>query len=424
MEPVRRPTTLVGVLTALVLAHPDAAFGQELPPRGREIALVGGLVFPSPAQEPLPNGVVLVRDGVVVDVGSRESVPLPRGAEVIDCSGRAVTAGFWNSHVHFMERKWANAAEIPAAELAEQVEDMLGRYGFTSVFDTGSPWDNTRRLRDRIEAGELPGPRIRSTGEIILPKGGRPPDLVFDVTGRMHMRLPEVATPDEAREAARAHLDAGTDAVKLYAATWAPPIVAIPEGAIRAVADEAHRRGKLVFAHPSNREGLLNAVRGGVDVVVHTAPSSGPWDEGVLGPMKRAGVALVPTLKLWTHELRHDRTSSREAFAAAGIAQLRAWVGAGGAVLFGTDVGYMDDYDPGDEYALMAKAQMTARQILASLTTAPSERFGESARRGRIAPGQAADLVVLDRDPSHDVRAFGAVRYAIREGRVVYRAKP
>lgn len=82
----------------------------------------------------------------------------------------------------------------------------------------------------------------------------------------------------------------------------------------------------------------------------------------------------------------------------------------------------MDDYDTTEEYELMAQAGMDARQILASLTTAPAERLGDSKRVGRIAPGFAVDLVVLDKDPSEDVRAFAAVRYTIRNGRMIYRA--
>ena len=70
----------------------------------------------------------------------------------------------------------------------------------------------------------------------------------------------------------------------------------------------------------------------------------------------------------------------------------------------------------------MARAGMNAPQILASLTTAPAERFGEATRAGRIAPGFAADLVVLDKDPSEDVRAFAAVRYTIRNGKLIYKA--
>jgi len=103
-----------------------------------------------------------------------------------------------------------------------------------------------------------------------------------------------------------------------------------------------------------------------------------------------------------------------------GVAQLKAWLSSGGKILFGTDVGYMADYDPSDEYTLMAEAGMTVRQILASLTTAPAEQFGESKRLGRIAPGFVADLVILRQDPSADVRAFATVEYTIRDGALIY----
>ena len=90
--------------------------------------------------------------------------------------------------------------------------------------------------------------------------------------------------------------------------------------------------------------------------------------------------------------------------------------------MFGTDVGGAGNYDPTDEYAMLAEAGMTFRQILTSLTTAPADKFGESARLGRIAPGLTADLVVLNGDPSRDIRAFAAVRYAIRDGKLIYQS--
>ena len=380
------------------------------------------MVYVSPTELPIAGGVVLIQGSRITAVGRRTSVPLPRGTERLDCSGLTIVPGFWNSHVHFIQRKWADASEIPSAELAEQLQDMVTRYGFTSIFDTGSTWQNTRHLRDRIESSEVPGPRIHSTGEILFPKGGSPPTPVLDALGTMRIAMPEVANAEEARAVARRNLEAGTDGIKVYAVSLGLPGHALPESAIRAAADEAHRRGKLVFAHPHTREGLLAAVKGGADVLVHTAPNAGSLEAAILTSMKKAGVALIPTLKLWRHELRHDRLSQREPFVRTGVDQLRAWSASGGVVLFGTDVGYMDDYDPTDEYALMAEAGMSSGQILASLTTAPAERFGEAARLGRIAPGFAADLVVLGQDPAKDVRAFAAVCYTIRDGRVIYKS--
>jgi imidazolonepropionase-like amidohydrolase len=92
----------------------------------------------------------------------------------------------------------------------------------------------------------------------------------------------------------------------------------------------------------------------------------------------------------------------------------------GGQVLFGTDVGYMTDHDPMLEYELMAKAGMTPMQILASLTTSPAARWQEQHRRGRLAAGMDADLVVLDADPADSPRHFAKVRCAIRGGQVIY----
>jgi imidazolonepropionase-like amidohydrolase len=103
--------------------------------------------------------------------------------------------------------------------------------------------------------------------------------------------------------------------------------------------------------------------------------------------------------------------------------QLRAWAALGGTVLFGTDVGAVD-YDPTEEYTLMARAGLSFRQVLASLTVAPAERFGESRERGRIAAGLQADLVVLKDDPSNDIRALASVQYTIRAGRIIYPLSP
>jgi imidazolonepropionase-like amidohydrolase len=210
--------------------------------------------------------------------------------------------------------------------------------------------------------------------------------------------------------------------LKIFAAAQAPPFSTLPVPAIRAAADEAHRRSKPVFTHPTSREGLLASLAGGVDIIAHTTPQSGDWDNVVLTAMRQAKAALIPTVKIWKYQMRHDRLSIGESRAQAAVGQLRSWLSSGGVVLFGTDAGGMDDYDPADEYSFMAQAGMTFRQILAALTTDPAAEFGDARRLGRIAPGFAADLVVLGRDPSRDVRALAQVRYTLRDGKIIYRA--
>lgn len=393
---------------------------QRAPAR---LALVGARIYPSPSEPPIPNGVVLIEDGRVAAVGPKRSVRIPRDAVVLDCAGGVVTAGFWNSHVHFAELKWENAAAIPAPRLAQQLQEMLTRYGFTTVFDTGSFLENTRAIQKRIESGEVPGPRIFTTGEILFPKGGAPGPELAKSYGFIAGEMPEVDTPRQAAQIARQKLDAGADAIKIYAATWRPPIVKMPLGVIRAVAAETHRRRKLVLAHPSSTEGLEASIKGGVDILVHTAPKSGLWNQTLVARMKAADIALIPTLKLWKFESRDMAPSDSEKFVNQGVAQLRAYAQAGGQILFGTDVGYISDSDPADEYGLMAQAGMTFPQILASLTTAPAERFGQPRRTGRIMPDMDADIVVLNADPARDVRGFARVRYTLRGGRLIYRGQ-
>jgi imidazolonepropionase-like amidohydrolase len=421
-----RHSRLVNVLVLVILL---CSVSQQITGQTRSalegyLLLIGGTIYTNPTAKPLRNGVVLIHNGRIAAVGRRGVVRIPKGIATLDCSGLTITAGFWNSHVHFSERKWAEAANIPAPELTRQLQAMLTQYGFTSVFDLGSPWENTRQIRNRIESGEIPGPRIRSTGEMLLGQGWMPSETVIRTLGSMPVKQYEVTDAAEALAASKKLLDAGTDGLKMYAAASFPPHATLPDEVIRVAVGEAHSRNKLVFAHPTSSDGLLAAVRGGVDVIAHTTPQAGgAWDESVITAMQQAKVALIPTLKVWKFVLRHERTSLSDQWAQTNVGQLRAWLASGGIVLFGTDVGAgIDDYLQGDEYVLMAEAGMTFLQILTSLTIAPAEKFGERGRLGQIAPGFIADLVVLKGDPSQDIRAFTNVRYTIRDGKLIYQA--
>jgi imidazolonepropionase-like amidohydrolase len=238
---------------------------------------------------------------------------------------------------------------------------------------------------------------------------------VLNILGTMPRETPRttIENAEQAASFARRLLDSGVDGIKLHSISD-PSILA---GAVA----EAHRSGKPVFCHPAaDADGLLAAVRSGVDVVAHTTPWTGPWDAALVKEMRERNVALIPTLTIWRYLRRHDRLSSQEQVTGTTVGQLRAWHTAGGTLLFGTDAGAVPD-DPSEEYALMAEAGLSFRDILASLTTAPAQRFGDK-DAGRIAPGLRADLVVLKSDPARDESALAAVQYTLRAGKVVYRA--
>src|SRR6185436_10944451 len=137
-------------------------------------ALVGARVQPFPESGAIDDGVVLVEGGKIIEVGPRAGVRLPAGATVIDCTGATLTAGFWNSHAHFTQAVWNDAAAAPAERLAEGLRAMLTKYGVVRVLDTGSLPANTLALRRRIESGEIPGPAIALASGSIVPVGGSP----------------------------------------------------------------------------------------------------------------------------------------------------------------------------------------------------------------------------------------------------------
>jgi len=369
-------------------------------------ALVGGRVQPSPEAPPIGDGVVLISQGVITAVGSRAEVSVPPDAAVIDCTGTTITSGFWNTHVHFMPAAFQQADQAPAQRLTEALRAMLTSWGVVHAVDTGSLLDNTLALRRRIESGEIPGPSIRTAGTGFVPVGGSPYYI-------LPARLPELTSPDATAVAVNGNLDRGADVIKLFTGSWARRdlIVVMPVDLVRAATDAAHRRGKLVLAHPSNSAGARAAIEGGVDVLVHTFPSEldrRPWDRELPRMMLERKMSLAPTLKLFPTELRKAGAPASVVEVVLGNArdQLRIFAEGGGQVLFGTDVGYIADYDPTDEYVYMHQAGLSYSQILASLTTAPAARFGAAARTGRLAAGLDADIVVIQGDPAQDIRAL------------------
>ena len=371
---------------------------------------------------PITGTVIIIHGTQIADVGPRASMRIPNDAQVVDCSGNFVTAGFWNSHVHILTPVLLRARDASASDLNRELDSMLNRWGFTTVFDIASVLENTLVLRSRIESGEIRGPRILSVGEPILTEV---PIYVRDYLTANHVSMPVVTTPEEAATRVAALVRGGADGIKLFTGSLQGARVAnMPLTMVQAATGEAHRHHLPVFAHPQNLAGLESAIDGGVDVLAHTVPDSPPWTRELIARLKSAHMALIPTLTLFDFEARKGAVSDldRDAWISKMVAELRAFSHAGGEVLFGTDVGYTDHYDTALEFTLMARASMSFKQILASLTTAPAKRFGVSDRKGRVVRGMDADLVVLDGDPAKDITALSRVRLVIRAGKIVYRS--
>jgi imidazolonepropionase-like amidohydrolase len=387
-----------------------ASFGAAV--NAQTLALAGGTVYSSPDATPLTDAVVLASDGVITAIGARSDVKIPDNAEVIDCAGKTVVAGFWNSHVHFTQAVWRNAATAPAAPLEAHMREMLTQWGFTTVWDLGSDPRDSLALRRRVNAGEVAGPTILLAGDI-FPKGGHPVYLPAEV------QLPEAATPDEAAQMTRAYLGMGLDGMKLFTGAYMgdKPVVNMDVAVAKAAVDLAHAEGKPVFAHPQNRTGMETVIAAHVDVMAHIVPGEPAYSPEQLARFKSQNTALIPTLSLFAKTIGGQALAER--LVGSGVNQLKAFSDNGGPVLFGTDVGFTTIYDTTLEYELMHRA-IGERQVLASLTTNPAQYF-KAAKKGKVERGFDADVVVLDGDPLADVRNLAKVAYTIRAGKVIYR---
>jgi imidazolonepropionase-like amidohydrolase len=383
-----------------------------------DVALTGALIYPSPGEAPIPNGVVIVAHGKIIAVGKKGDVTIPRNMQTIDCTGQTIVAGFWNTHVHFMEPKWNDAANLPATQLTTQMQDMLTRYGFTSVVDIGSLLQNTLALRRRVTTGEVKGPRILTAGMIIYPKDGLPyyitdylpPALVAEVAKS------EAATPADAVRLIDDQLAQGSDVVKLMAVSIMRPnghlqFKPLPLDVVQAATAEAHRKGKLVFAHPTNMEGVNLVLDGHVDVLAHASEEPSKWDTALARRLKAANVTLIPTLTLFDKDQDFDGI----------LKEVKSYSDIDGQIMFGTDIGFLTDYPSlTKEFGYLSRAGLTFSQILATLTTTPAARMGYGDSTGMIRPGMDADILVLDGDPAKDISAFYHVALTFRRGCLIY----
>ena len=363
--------------------------GLDAMGRAQDLAITGATVYSAPDAAARSGVTVLIRHGVIAGIGKHSQVP--KGVETISCQGCVVLAGFWNAHVHFMEPKWNDAANQPAEKLTRQMIEMVTHSGFATVVDTGSDGENTVALRRRVESGEVLGPRILTAGIPLFPAHALPYYLA-ELPAELKAKMAQPETPADAAKVVDTNRAAGYDIVKLFTGSIVGPdhIIPMQVAIARAAVTEAHSHGQLVFSHTTNLEGTKVAIDAGVDVLAHTPEVTSGIDEAMLRRMIAQHMTIIPTLKLFSLD--------------DNIADIRGlayrYHQLGGRLVYGTDTGFLLDYDQSEEFRQLMQAGFGFRDVLAMLTTAPAELFHLSQREGKVLPGMRGDLTILSEDPA------------------------
>jgi imidazolonepropionase-like amidohydrolase len=372
-------------------------------------------IYVSPDQPALEHGTVVVKNGVISEVG--ENLQVPSDAQLMPCNGCVVMAGFWNTHVHFTQPQWNNSAWKPANELNSDLRHMLTSRGFTTVVDASSDIRTTVSLRRRIASGELLGPYIYTAGSGLYPPNGIPFYVRESLPFYIRWLVPQPRTPEEATKIETINIERGADLLKLFTGSYVArgKILPMPVEIARAAVNVAHAHGQIAYAHPSNLAGTRVAMDSGVDVLAHAPDTTDGITPELLQQIVQQHMTMIPTLKMFA-----TTVTTAPGYLQPIYGIVRQFHQLGGTLIFGTDVGYMTDYSTEDEFRALQECGLNATDMLRMLTTNPAERFAVADRKGTIGVGKDGDLTVLASDPATDVTAFSAVIATTRGGRVLY----
>ena len=384
----------------------------------------------------------MIENPIVVIRGDRiESLAksVPAGAKVLDLGTRTLLPGLIDAHTHVLlqgdatdpEYNYQILQEYPAHRVVRAVRALriALEHGFTGLRDLeteGAGYDDVA-LRDAVNEGVVPGPRMQVVGPALSTTGSYPithfrPDWKFP-TG---VQICDGA--DGCRKAVREQLSYGTNWVKIYANTGGLRLT--PDGyvdsppnwtkeEIAAVVSEAHAHGVKVAAHARSDSGVRLAVEAGVDSIEH-GDSIRPE---MAAEMARKGIFLCPTLAVvrYVSPLR----------AAAGCAicsesakiQERSFGNcrkAGVKIVFGTDAGGFPwtEMNQAQEFEWEVKLGMSPLEAIQSATTVAAEMLGWQGKAGVVEAGAWADLVAVEGDPSADISCLSRIDWVMKGGQV------
>jgi imidazolonepropionase-like amidohydrolase len=460
-----RPITILSVSVAAQFGfaqstRPEAApFNAALmemqAPPAQGVAIRAGRLFDPKSGTNLLNQVIVIKGDRIVDVGPAERVQIPAGARVVDLSRATVLPGLIDRHVHLMQDQQPNDGRAAMLGLHNALMNLNA--GFTTLQDMGSPFTYAIvELRDAINKGLVPGPRLQVAGpqlnpraatyypapSVVTPFGHGPGAPVWQLAGNVN-------SPWLARAAVREHSHYGADWVKIYdtedyegggypqpdgAGAFAPDgkMINVPSLTLeedQAIVDEAHRRGLKVACHAYGGEGLRNCLTAGVDIPMHVivgvtgAPGLDdetirlfkvPLADGTERPVIQTLWDLIGDMEAKDKKATGGKTTRFQ------LTELsfKRLVAAGVTEVFGSGA-YTGGYGiQAFQFAYYLKWGMSPANALRMATSnaAASLNFDLGKQVGSVEKGKFADIVAVSGDPLTDITEMERVKFVMKGG--------
>jgi imidazolonepropionase-like amidohydrolase len=376
-------TTALIVVLALVVS--DAGAQRTIIRAGRLVDVRTGQIT--------RDAMIVVNNGRIISVGPPAA--LAPEDSVIDLSRYTVLPGLIDAHVHL---------GIGGTVRDNALADL--RAGFTTVVDLGARTARLLQIRDSINGGFIAGPRVLAAGIWIGRQDGVCEFNGIGITGGA----------EGFRARVRENVAAGADVIKACVSGWPaaafakPDEYELPDSVIAAIVQEARRLNRKVIAHDISLAGVQAALRAGVHGLAHAAYV----DAATAGRMRANGMFMIPTLA----SLVGDDTSPGSV---ALVEAVRRAHNAGVQLVFGTDGGVLPHGQNAQEFVALARAGVSALDMLRAATVNAASAFGIDDSVGVIAAGKVADLIAVDGDPLTDVTALQRVRFVMSRGRIAAR---
>lgn len=416
-------------------------------------ALLSLLVMPAFAQPASPHAIVLhaarlldVADGKVVTPGEvliegeritavGTSVSHPAGAEVIDLGDTTLMPGLIDAHVHLFLHPGAEDLQTVEESVPQRTilatlaakDDLMG--GFTAERDMGTEGagSSDTAVRNAINQGLIPGPRLRISGNAIDILGGHEDANHFNPAQHILSNATYANNPEEIVEAIREQFKEGSDFVKMYetgADTLRDGVLVTPyqytAAELKAGVDEAARVGKKVGVHATGEPGTLYAAQAGVASIDHALQLS----PETMRLMREKQIPAVPTFTIFEYFADHAATpaaAKRErALADYHIAEFKKQLAAGIAFAVGSDVGPFPHGTQAEELVLMNKFGMDAAEVLKADLINGAKLLGWGGEIGELKPGYYADVIAVPGNPIEDIGVTRHVSFVMKGG-VIYK---